>query len=47
MEFTAAEKQSIKTFAEKHVLTDMDNYTKDKGKEGKDCLLALEQIKRW
>ena len=29
---------------EEHVLNDMDNFTKDKGKEGEDCIKAIERV---
>lgn len=47
MEFKEEEKSKIKTFMEEHVLNDMDNFTKDKGKEGEDCIKAIEIIKQW
>lgn len=45
--FSDAEKNKIKTYVKNHVLTDMENFTKDKGKEGKDCLVALGIIREW
>lgn len=45
--FSDMEKERIKKYVNNHVLTDMDNFTKDKGKEGADCLRALEIIKEW
>lgn len=47
MEFTEEEKSKIKDFMNNHVLNDLDNFTKDKGKEGEDCLKAIEVIKQW
>lgn len=47
IEFDDDEKRKIVRFANEHVLTDMDNYTKDKGKEGEDCLKALKIIESW
>lgn len=47
MEFTKEEKKKLKLFMEEHVLTDLDNFTKDKGKEGEDCFKAIEIIKKW
>lgn len=46
-EYSNHEKKKIKTYMENHVLTDMDNFIKDKGKEGKDCIKAIEVIKKW
>lgn len=45
--FTAEEKGLIKNYVGTHVLPDMDNFTKDKGKEGIDCSEALEIIREW
>lgn len=47
MEFKTEEKEAIKKFLDDKVLTDMDNYTKDKGKEGEDCLQAIQIIQKW
>lgn len=47
MDFTEQEKEKIKQFVKENVLCDMDNYTKDKGKEGEDCLTALQIIDKW
>lgn len=46
-EFTGKEKEKIKSFVDSHVLKDIDNYTKDKGKEGVDCWKALQIIMAW
>lgn len=45
--FMKFEQRQIKDYVQDHVLTDMDNFTKNKGKEGTDCLRALEIIKEW
>lgn len=45
--FSANEKNCIKAYVKAHVLTDIDNFTKDKGKEGTDCLKALSIISGW
>lgn len=47
MEFTEAEKMKIAKYANEVVKNNMDDYTKDKGKEGEDCKAALEIISRW
>lgn len=46
-EFTSEQREQIKNYAEHVVLRNMDDYTKNKGKEGKDCLRALKIIKEW
>lgn len=47
MEFTEAEKDKIIAYVDSKVVTNMDDYTKDKGKEGEDCLAALQIINTW
>lgn len=46
-EFSECEKEKIKAYMENHVLTDLDNFVKNKGKEGNDCIRAIEVIKTW
>lgn len=45
--FQDSEKEKIKNYVNKMVLNNMDDYVKNKGKEGEDCLKALEVIKHW
>lgn len=47
MEFSESQRKKIKDYMERVVLKNMDDYTKNKGKEGKDCLRAIEIIKTW
>lgn len=47
MKFSEDEKQKLKAFAFQKVLSNLDDFTKDKGKEGIDCLTALDIIKTW
>lgn len=47
MEFTPTQKQKIKSYMDRVVLKNMDDYTKKKGKEGRDCKRALKIIKTW
>ncbi len=46
-EFSRDEKVSIKNYANNVVRNNMDDYIKNKGKEGEDCLKALEIIDTW
>ena len=45
--FTNDQKRRIKKYAETVVKSNIDDYTKDKGKEGVDCLKALKIIESW
>lgn len=45
--FTTDEQKIIKGYVKGHVLTDLANFTKDKGKEGAECLQALRIISKW
>lgn len=47
MQFTEEEKDKIIAYVDSKVVTNMDDYTKDKGKEGEDCLTALQIISTW
>lgn len=47
MNFTKDQRRKIQDFMIKTVLSDMDDYIKDKGKEGDDCHRAIEIIKIW
>lgn len=47
MEFTRDEKKQLIAYTFNNVITNMDDYTKDKGKEGEDCLQALQIIQTW
>lgn len=45
--FTSKQKTKIKEYAYNVVKNNIDDYTKDKGKEGEDCLMALKIIESW
>lgn len=47
MKFMPEEKEKIKKYLNSYVLSHMDDFVKDKGKEGIDCLKAIEIIKKW
>lgn len=47
MRFTDKQKRMIKDYAERVVYHNMADYTKNKGKEGRDCRRALKIIKTW
>lgn len=47
MEFTPEQKAKYIEFYESNVVRNMDDYVKNKGKEGIDCLKAIEIIKGW
>ena len=47
MKFNNSQKQKIINYMHEHVFTDMDNFLKDKGKEGVDCLSAIKVIQSW
>lgn len=47
MDFTHAEKAQLVRYVKTAVMENMDDYTKNKGKEGIDCMRALEVIATW
>lgn len=47
MKFTPEQKEKYIEFYESNVALNMDDYVKNKGKEGIDCLKAIEIIKGW
>ena len=46
-EFTELEKEKIKSYVNRVVVSNIDDYVKDKGKEGEDCKRALAIIETW
>lgn len=47
MQFTNDEKRKIIKYMNNYVLLNMDDFTKNKGKEGEDCRTAIGIIKQW
>ena len=47
MQFTPKEKKALKKYYNDIVSNFLDDYLKDKGKEGEDCKKAIKIIKTW